>query len=97
MIDAVRKFAKQRPGLTLLICGVLLLPLPVGLGMNTKALIEHDLIPNHLWHLLPLVGVFQAIVGLTGFILIAMSALVSVRRWEKSRAEKLNRQSHLDV
>ena len=91
MIDAVGKFAKKRPGLTLLICGVGLSLLPVGLGMNMKALVEHDLIPNQLWHLLPFVGGLMAVVALIGLILIALSAFIAVRRWEQSRNRKANR------
>ena len=86
MIETCLRFAKKYPSISLLICGILIFVPAIGLGANSKLLVENDLVPNHLWPNLPLIGVVQAILGLTGFALIGMSALVAVRRWTKPNA-----------
>ncbi len=61
---------------------------PVGFGMNTKLLMEHDRIPNQMWPLFPYFGGLLIVVGVIGFVLILMSAFVTVRQWANSHNRK---------
>jgi hypothetical protein len=80
VIGACGRFARKYPSLSLLIWGVLISVSPVGLGMNMKLLDEHDLIPDQIRPLFPIISVLMGVVALIGYILIGQSALVAVRR-----------------
>lgn len=80
VIDAVRRFAGKYPIRTLLICGIGIWVLAVGIGINTKFLAEHDLIPDQILGLLYLVGILQLLMMLIGLFMVSMSVLMAVRR-----------------